>query len=158
MTLRDSVQTRPLEVIGPAGTDGTAVTELRHVITDVIGNKHGIGVENLAGSGKGQLRCHNTGSFSVYFLLYVFTRFCFTAAIAGETARAYREIFTLSYVTGRTVGIGAYLVRLGQRVIQKKAPPIILTGYQALNKLLGKQVYASNLQVSFLPVFSVCGL
>ena len=51
--------------------------------------------------------------------------------IAGETARAYNDIFTLTLVVGRTVGIGAYLVRLGQRTIQKtRNAPIILTGYQ----------------------------
>ena len=83
----------------------------------------GIGVENLQGSG----------------------------LIAGETSRAhlarsismtvelrYQEIFTLSYVTGRSVGIGAYLNRLGQRVIQSVDGPLVLTGYSALNKLLGK--------------------
>ena len=49
---------------------------------------------------------------------------CGTAAlqgsglIAGETSAAYRDIPTISLVTGRAVGIGAYLVRLGQRVIQ----------------------------------------
>jgi acetyl-CoA carboxylase carboxyltransferase component len=53
--------------------------------------------------------------------------------IAGETARAYYEIFTLTLVVGRTVGIGAYLVRLGKRTIQKtRNAPIILTGYQVL--------------------------
>lgn len=88
-------------------------------LTDIIGTKHGIGVENLQGSGK----------------------------IAGETSRAYDEIFTLSYVTGRSVGIGAYLVRLGQRVIQMNVGPIILTGYSALNKLLGREVYVSNDQL-----------
>ena len=88
-------------------------------LTDVIGTKHGIGVENLQGSGK----------------------------IAGETSAAYDEIFTLSYVTGRSVGIGAYLVRLGQRVIQMKQGPIILTGYSALNKLLGRPVYTSQDQL-----------
>jgi len=88
-------------------------------LKDVIGTKHGIGVENLQGSGK----------------------------IAGETSRAYDEIFTLSYVTGRSVGIGAYLVRLGQRVIQMKNGPIILTGYSALNKLLGREVYTSQDQL-----------
>jgi len=88
-------------------------------LTDVIGTKNGIGVENLQGSGK----------------------------IAGETSRAYDEIFTLSYVTGRSVGIGAYLNRLGQRVIQMKQGPIILTGFSALNKLLGKEVYTSNDQL-----------
>lgn len=34
-------------------------------------------------------------------------------------------------MVGRTVGIGAYLVRLGQRTIQKTTnAPIILTGFQ----------------------------
>merc|ERR1712003_364170 len=88
-------------------------------LSDVIGTKHGIGVENLQGSGM----------------------------IAGETSRAYDEIFTLSYVTGRSVGIGAYLVRLGQRVIQMQQGPIILTGYSALNKLLGREVYNSQDQL-----------
>lgn len=52
-----------------------------------------------------------------------------------------------TYVTSRTVGIGAYLARLGQRVIQKNSLPIILTGFSALNKLLGKSVYTSNVQL-----------
>jgi len=91
-------------------------------IDDIIGNKFGIGVENLQGSGK----------------------------IAGETSQAYDDIFTLSYVTGRSVGIGAYLVRLGQRIIQKTQGPIILTGFSALNKLLGREVYTSQDQVKSL--------
>ena len=46
------------------------------------------------------------------------------------------------------VGIGAYLVRLGQRTIQKVSnAPILLTGYQALNKLMGTPVYSSNSQL-----------
>jgi len=88
-------------------------------IDDIIGTTEGIGVENLQGSGM----------------------------IAGETSRAYDEIFTLSYVTGRSVGIGAYLVRLGQRIIQMKQGPMILTGFSALNKLLGKEVYTSQDQL-----------
>jgi acetyl-CoA carboxylase/biotin carboxylase 1 len=44
-------------------------------------------------------------------------------------------------------GIGAYLVRLGQRAIQIEGQPIILTGAQAINKLLGREVYTSNLQL-----------
>ncbi|CAK9092649.1 Acetyl-CoA carboxylase [Durusdinium trenchii] len=83
----------------------------------------GIGVENLQGSG----------------------------LIAGETSRAYQErcgdTFTLSYITGRSVGIGAYLNRLGQRNIQMVSSPMILTGYAALNKLLGKNVYQSQDQL-----------
>ena len=88
-------------------------------IKDIIGTTEGIGVENLQGSGK----------------------------IAGETSKAYDEIFTLSYVTGRSVGIGAYLVRLGQRIIQMKQGPMLLTGYGALNKLLGREVYNSQDQL-----------
>jgi len=67
--------------------------------------------------------------------------------IAGESSLAYEEIFTLSMVSSRTVGIGSYLVRLGQRVIQVEDSPIILTGAGALNKVLGKNVYLSNEQI-----------
>ncbi len=93
--------------------------EKRYALQDIIGQVHGIGVENLRGSGM----------------------------IAGETSRAYDETFTLSYVTGRSVGIGAYLVRLGQRTIQMVNGPLILTGYSALNKLLGREVYTSQDQL-----------
>ncbi|CAJ1393583.1 unnamed protein product, partial [Effrenium voratum] len=98
--------------------------EERYVIDAIIGEgmkstRGGIGVENLQGSG----------------------------LIAGETSRAYQETFTLSYITGRSVGIGAYLNRLGQRNIQMVSSPIILTGYAALNKLLGKNVYSSQDQL-----------
>lgn len=64
--------------------------EERYKLVDIIGKEFDISVENLHGS----------------------------AMIAGETDRAYEECFTLSVVTSRTIGIGAYLVRLGQRVIQ----------------------------------------
>ena len=87
--------------------------EPRHMITDVIGTEPDLGVENLRGSGM----------------------------IAGETSKAYDDIFTLTVVTGRSVGIGAYLVRLGQRTIQMEVGPMILTGFSALNKLLGREVY-----------------
>lgn len=97
----------------------TASGERRHKIGAIIGEEDNIGVENLMGSG----------------------------LIAGETSRAYNEIFTLTFVTCRSVGIGAYLVRLGQRVIQKAGQPIILTGVAALNKLLGREVYVNNLQI-----------
>ncbi|KAJ3415849.1 acetyl-coenzyme-A carboxylase [Chytridiales sp. JEL 0842] len=93
--------------------------EVRYKIVDVIGRVHGLGVENLQGSGM----------------------------IAGETSLAYNEIFTLTLVTCRSVGIGAYLVRLGQRAIQVEYTPVILTGAAALNKVLGREVYTSNLQL-----------
>ena len=105
----------------PLVDEATGAT--RHVITDVIGDgatEPDLGVENLRGSGM----------------------------IAGETSKAYEDIFTLTVVTGRSVGIGAYLVRLGQRTIQKtEGAPIILTGYQALNKLMGKEIYTTNDQL-----------
>lgn len=41
----------------------------------------------------------------------------------------------LLQVTCRAIGIGAYLVRLGQRVIQVENSHIILTGAGALNKV-----------------------
>lgn len=93
--------------------------EIRHKITDIIGLQDGLGVECLKGSG----------------------------LIAGETSRAYDDIFTITLVTARSVGIGAYLVRLGQRAIQVEGQPIILTGAPALNKVLGREVYTSNLQL-----------
>ena len=93
--------------------------EERHKITAVIGSEDGLGVECLKGSG----------------------------LIAGATSRAYEDIFTITLVTCRSVGIGAYLVRLGQRVIQIEGQPIILTGAPAINKLLGREVYTSNLQL-----------
>ncbi|XP_041854600.1 acetyl-CoA carboxylase isoform X2 [Melanotaenia boesemani] len=93
--------------------------ESRYIITDIIGNDDGIGVENLRGSG----------------------------TIAGESSQAYEEIITISMVTCRAIGIGAYLVRLGQRVIQVENSHIILTGAGALNKVLGREVYTSNNQL-----------
>ncbi|PIO38041.1 hypothetical protein AB205_0134810 [Aquarana catesbeiana] len=93
--------------------------ESRYMVTDIIGKEEGIGVENLRGSG----------------------------TIAGESSLAYDEIVTISMVTCRAIGIGAYLVRLGQRVIQVENSHIILTGAGALNKVLGREVYTSNNQL-----------
>ncbi|KAL6179520.1 hypothetical protein ACLB2K_051035 [Fragaria x ananassa] len=93
--------------------------ETRWVIDTIVGKEDGLGVESLTGSG----------------------------AIAGAYSRAYKETFTLTYVTGRTVGIGAYLARLGMRCIQRLDQPIILTGFSALNKLLGREVYSSHMQL-----------
>ncbi|KAK2762604.1 acetyl-coenzyme-A carboxylase [Arachnomyces sp. PD_36] len=93
--------------------------EERHKITTIIGAQDGLGVECLKGSG----------------------------LIAGVTSRAYEDIFTITLVTCRSVGIGAYLVRLGHRAIQIEGQPIILTGAPAINKLLGREVYTSNLQL-----------
>ncbi|CAF4351266.1 unnamed protein product, partial [Adineta steineri] len=93
--------------------------EMRHKIVDIIGKENSLGVENLRGSGM----------------------------IAGETSLAYNVIPTISLVTCRAVGIGAYLVRLGSRVIQVENSHIILTGAGALNKVLGREVYNGNNQL-----------
>ena len=60
--------------------------------------------------------------------------------IAGETSAAYAETMTITLTSCRSVGIGAYLVRLGQRTIQTERSHIILTGFNALNKLMGQEV------------------
>jgi len=70
-----------------------------------------------------------------------------SGAIATVTSEAYANIFTLTYVTARSVGIGAYVSRLGHRIIQHADAPLILTGASALNKLLGRDVYTSNNQI-----------
>ena len=72
--------------------------------------------------------------------------------IAGETSRAYDDVFTINLVTCRAIGIGAYLVRLGQRVIQVSSSDIILTGAGALNKVLGREVYSSNSQLGGIQI------
>jgi len=56
-------------------------------LADIVGLEDGLGVECLSGSG----------------------------AIASVYSRAFREGFTVTLVSGRTVGIGAYLARLGRR-------------------------------------------
>lgn len=62
--------------------------------------------------------------------------------IAGETSQSYNEIVTISMVTCRAIGIGSYLIRLGQRVVQIDNSHIILTGFAALNKvLIYKEIY-----------------
>ncbi|KAK9507907.1 hypothetical protein O3M35_007669 [Rhynocoris fuscipes] len=98
--------------------------EPRYKITDIIGKDDGLGVENLRYAGM----------------------------IAGETSQAYKDIVTISMVSCRAIGIGSYLVRLGQRVIQIENSHIILTGYSALNKLLGREVYASNNQLGGIQI------
>lgn len=57
-----------------------------------------------------------------------------------------------------TIGIGAYLVRLGQRTIQVEGAPIILTGANALNKVYGREVYTSNLQLGGTGIMSNNGI
>ncbi|TPP63506.1 Acetyl-CoA carboxylase 2 [Fasciola gigantica] len=104
--------------------------EVRYKIVDIVGKDHDMSVENLRGS----------------------------AMIAGETSIAYDDIFTITIVTNRAIGIGAYLARLGQRIIQVKNSHIILTGAMALNKLLGREVYTSNSQLGGVQVMANNGV
>ncbi|XP_066465318.1 acetyl-CoA carboxylase 1 [Eleutherodactylus coqui] len=104
--------------------------ESRYKITDIIGKEEGLGVENLRGSGM----------------------------VAGETSLAYEEVITINLVTCRAIGIGAYLVRLGQRTIQVENSHIILTGAGALNKVLGREVYTSNNQLGGIHIMHSNGV
>ncbi len=66
---------------GSGSGEAPAGREIHYRLDTIIGADLDLGVENLQGSG----------------------------AIAGESARAYDDIFTLTYVCGRSVGIGAYV-------------------------------------------------
>uniref|UniRef100_A0A8W8JLD9 CoA carboxyltransferase N-terminal domain-containing protein n=1 Tax=Magallana gigas TaxID=29159 RepID=A0A8W8JLD9_MAGGI len=118
--------------------------EPRYKIIDIIGREEGLGVENLRESGM----------------------------IAGESSIAYNEIVTINLVSKiitswvkvlaclikKAIGIGAYLVRLGQRTIQVENSHIILTGAGALNKVLGKEVYTSNNQLGGIQIMYTNGV
>ncbi|KAJ6219257.1 hypothetical protein RDWZM_005069 [Blomia tropicalis] len=104
--------------------------ESRYKITDIIGATDGLGVENLKYAGM----------------------------IAGESSLAYNEIVTITMVTCRAIGIGSYLARLSQRVIQVENSHIILTGAGALNKLLGREVYTSNNQLGGIQIMYANGV
>lgn len=78
--------------------------------------------------------------------------------IAGETSLAYDEVVTMNIVSSRAIGIGAYLVRLGQRTVQLESSNIILTGFQALNKVLGSDVYTSNNQLGGVQIMANNGV
>jgi acetyl-CoA carboxylase/biotin carboxylase 1 len=79
--------TLPVVIVNASSNALSYTGERRWRITDVVGAEDGLGVECLSGSG----------------------------AIASAYARAFREGFTITLVSGRTVGIGAYLARLGRR-------------------------------------------
>lgn len=66
---------------------GTDAAVAHWRLTDIVGSEDGVGVECLSGS----------------------------AATAAAFSRGFECGFTITLVTGRTVGIGAYLARLGRR-------------------------------------------
>ena len=101
-------------------TTGRVLENGKVKILSIIGTGHGLAAETLMGSG----------------------------LIAGESSAAYDETFTRTLVTVRSVGIGSYSVRLGQRVIQKgNASSSIVASFSALNKDLVLDVCLSNDQL-----------
>jgi acetyl-CoA carboxylase / biotin carboxylase 1 len=58
-----------------------------------------------------------------------------------------KNILKFFQVTGRAVGIGAYVARLSHRICQVESSHIILTGAAAINSVLGREVYTSNNQL-----------
>lgn len=71
----------------------------------------------------------------------------FASETAALTSKAYNNIFTITYVSGLSVGIGSYIARLSNRVIQKSDSPLLLTGFNALNNVLGEKLYKNNLEI-----------
>jgi biotin carboxylase/acetyl-CoA carboxylase carboxyltransferase component/biotin carboxyl carrier protein len=70
-----------------------------------------------------------------------------SALLVSEMARARKEIMTITFVVNRTVGVGAYLARLSERIVQRSDSVLLLTGYQSINKVLGNELYSSNAQL-----------
>lgn len=58
-------------------------------------------------------------------------------------------------MSGRTVESGALLSRLCTHYIQRLGQPNIFIGFSALNKLLGRDVYNSHMQLGGTKVMAV---
>jgi len=100
--------------------DAPLLTYPHHRIVAVVGaSSDPLGVESLGGS----------------------------AAAAAAMDRLWQRGTPFTLVTGRAVGIGAYLARLGRRVAQTRTAPMILTGHAALNQVLGRPCYGDNLEL-----------
>lgn len=123
--------------------------EARYKITDIIGKEDGLGVENLRHSG--MIAGESSEAYKVHNFIILSMKPKITHSRDSRKiilfVVSFQDIITISLVTCRAIGIGAYLVRLGQRVIQIENSHIILTGYSALNRLLGREVYTSNSQL-----------
>jgi acetyl-CoA carboxylase/biotin carboxylase 1 len=138
-----------VECLSGSGAIAAAYAKVRGVC--------GIAVrEGRGGRGHGQGRSlpsgHSSGlslSLSSSVCLSVTHRLFLTHSLAHTPPprQAFRHGYTITLVSGRTVGIGAYLARLGRRCVQRSDQPIILTGFSALNKLLGREVYTSQMQL-----------
>lgn len=140
--------------------------ETRYVITDIIGRKEGLGVENLRGSGMiaGETSLVSFVMYCCFCFVVVFELLllligCWLLVRRTRTSSPSRlQLVDRSASVPTWPGVCSLLCsclrspsclvcRLGQRCVQKQNAPIILTGFNALNKLLGKSVYTSNLQL-----------
>eukprot|EP00127_Corallochytrium_limacisporum_P003164 Clim_evm13s147 gene=Clim_evmTU13s147 len=81
-----------------------------------------------------------------------------SARIAAVMAEAYKKCFTLTIVSCRSIGIGAYLARLGSRVIQVEGSHIILTAAKEQNRMLGRNAYASDAQLGGTHIMEANGV
>ena len=63
---------------------------------------------------------------------------------------AYQDIFTLTLVLGRTAGIGAYLVRLGQRTIQ------LLSTESGSKRMMGLSIPTFEFSFIFVGIDMTC--
>ena len=114
------------------------------------GRQDGIGVENLRGSG--MIAGETSRAYQETFTInLVGPHFSYRDPLASHFSLSSPLLLFPPVpappllplplqVTCRAVGIGAYLVRLGQRVVQVDNSHIILTGASALNKVLGREV------------------
>jgi biotin carboxylase/acetyl-CoA carboxylase carboxyltransferase component/biotin carboxyl carrier protein len=81
-----------------------------------------------------------------------------SALLVSEMAKARNDILTITFVVDRTVGVGAYLARLSERIVQRSDSPILLTGFQAINKVMGQELYDSNAQLGGPTVMAKNGI
>lgn len=110
----------------------------RYIITDIIGKDDGLGVENLRGSGT--IAGESSEAYQeIITISMVHGQHGPCSLERTKNSQASAVFFSYTFVplqvTCRAIGIGAYLVRLGQRVIQVENSHIILTGASALNKV-----------------------
>lgn len=82
----------------------------------------------------------------------------FSSLTSTTTIQAYNETFTLTFVTDHSVGIGAYLVVLGRRIIMHKKSVLLLTGYKELNKLNGVEIYKGNEELGGVDIIERCNV
>lgn len=80
------------------------------------------------------------------------------AIMAATVAKAQEMVPVWTIVSARSVGVGAYVSRLGNRILQRKDAPMLLTGINSLNSALGSDVYSSNDQIGGATLFASNGI